>query len=83
MDDVGQRVISVVALAKKLSVTAVSLNSSLAELGFDSLDTINLMFDLESEFNISIPDEQARSIRYVGEIADGIRLLLSNSAAGV
>ena len=27
------------------------------DLGFDSLDTVDLMMQLEMEFNISIPDE--------------------------
>jgi acyl carrier protein len=49
------------------------------DLGFDSLDTMTLLFELENTFQISIPDEQARSIRTVSEIVEGVRAL-KNSA---
>jgi acyl carrier protein len=38
--------------------SAVSDNANfIKDLGFDSLDTVDLMMQLEMEFNISIPDE--------------------------
>ncbi|MBX2845117.1 MAG: acyl carrier protein [Saprospiraceae bacterium] len=37
------------------------------DLGADSLDTVELIMELEKEFNISIPDEQAEGITTVGE----------------
>jgi acyl carrier protein len=40
-----------------------------------------MLFELESAFQISIPDEKARSIRNVHEIVSGIRALISEQAA--
>lgn len=37
------------------------------DLGADSLDTVELIMELEKEFNCSIPDEQAEKIQTVGD----------------
>ena len=37
------------------------------DLGADSLDTVELIMELEKEFNISIPDDQAEKIATVGD----------------
>lgn len=42
--------------------------SFIDDLGFDSLDTVELVMELEKEFSIEIPDEDANSIRTVGEV---------------
>ena len=38
-----------------------------SDLGADSLDTVELIMELEKEFNISIPDDQAEKIATVGD----------------
>lgn len=43
------------------------------ELGADSLDTVELVMELEEEFDINIPDDEAEKIRTV---ADAIRAIL-------
>lgn len=37
------------------------------DLGADSLDTVELIMELEKEFDISIPDEDAEKIATVGD----------------
>ncbi len=37
------------------------------DLGADSLDTVELIMELEKEFDISIPDDQAEKITTVGD----------------
>ncbi|HBN04321.1 MAG TPA: acyl carrier protein, partial [Bacteroidales bacterium] len=37
------------------------------DLGADSLDTIELIMEIEKEFGISIPDDQAEKITTVGD----------------
>ncbi len=65
---VADKVISIVAAIKRVAPETVTQETSLEQLGIDSLDKINLLFELESAFNIDIPDEVARSIKTVGDI---------------
>lgn len=43
------------------------------DLGADSLDTVELIMELEKEFGVSIPDEDAESISTVGAAIDYIK----------
>lgn len=40
------------------------------DLGADSLDTVELIMEIEKKFNINIPDDQAENIRTVGQAID-------------
>jgi acyl carrier protein len=79
-DEIEEKVIATLASVKHIPKEKITLESSLQELGFDSLDTISMLFELESAFQISIPDDKARSIRYVHEIVAGIRTLMADGA---
>ncbi len=76
-DSTAQRTISVIARFKKIPEDKISLDTSLEELGLDSLDALNLIFELEEEFKISVPDERALKLRTVGQMVEGIDYLLS------
>lgn len=55
----------------------LSLDSALvADLGFDSLQTLELVAELEDEFSIFIPLNELPDIKTVGEIAARISTLL-------
>ena len=45
------------------------------------MDGINILFALENEFDITIPDEQAKQIRSIREMVEGIDKLVAESAA--
>ena len=79
-DEMAERVLSVIASSKRIPRESVSIDSSLQDLGLDSLDQLNLLFALESEFNISIPDDQAKSIRTVREMVEGVRKLAAGAS---
>ena len=40
------------------------------DLGADSLDTVELIMEIEHEFNLSIPDEDAAGISIVKDVID-------------
>jgi len=77
-DEIAEKVISTLAGVKRVAPETISPDSSLADLGIDSLDTFTLLFELEGKFNISIPDDEARNIRTVNDIVEGVRKLIAN-----
>src|SRR5271166_3589203 len=74
------RVIKVIAKTQRIPLESVSIDSTFEELKIDSLDGINLIFALESEFNVDIPDEDARSIKSVRQMAEGVAQLMAQKA---
>jgi acyl carrier protein len=75
--DLIARVADVIARTQKIPADSVTIDKSFEELKIDSLDGINILFALEGEFDIDIPDEAARQIRTVREMVDGIEKLLA------
>ncbi len=76
-DTITQRVISTIAKTRKIPPEQISLQTTFEELGMDSLDGLNLIFELEEEFNINVPDDQALALRNVGQLVEGLKKLLS------
>lgn len=79
-DELGEKVLATIASSKRIPRERVTLDSTLEDLGMDSLDQLNLLFALETDFNISIPDEEAKSIRTVREMVEGVRRLVSGAS---
>jgi acyl carrier protein len=79
-DDLTQRVIGCIADAQHLDRERIFPDSTFEELGVDSLDGINILFALENEFDVSIPDDAAQGIRSVRDMVDGIRRLVEEKA---
>ena len=79
-EDLKIRVIKVIAKTQRIPLETVSIDSTFEELKIDSLDGINLIFALESEFSVDIPDDDARSIRSVRQMAEGIAQLVAQKA---
>lgn len=76
-DELSQRVIRVMAATQHLPPEKIAIDSSFQELGIDSLDGINILFALESEFDINIPDDAAKEIRTVRDMVEGVRQLVA------
>jgi acyl carrier protein len=76
-EELTARVRAVIAATQHLPQEKIEADSTFAELGIDSLDGINILFAVESEFNIDIPDEAAQNIRSVRDVIDGIAKLLN------
>jgi len=80
-EQLTQRVLSVIAATQRISPETVTIDKSFQELGIDSMDGINILFALENEFDITIPDEQAKQIRSIREMVEGIGKLVSETPA--
>lgn len=75
-EDVLQRVIRVIAETQRIPADKISPDSTFEELQIDSLDGINILFAIENEFNINVPDDAAKSLRGVRDMAEGVEKLI-------
>ena len=70
---VEERVIDIVAEQLGVSKDQITRETSFVnDLGADSLDTVELVMELEEEFDINIPDDAAEKIQTVGQAIDHI-----------
>lgn len=75
-DELTQDVIALVAETQRIPAESISSESSFEELGIDSLAGMGLVFDLESRFNVSIPNEEALQMRTVRDAIESLRKVL-------
>ena len=76
-EDLIARVTGVIAKTQHLPAESVTIDSTFEQLKIDSLDGINILFALEGEFDVDIPDDAAKQIRSVREMVAGIETLLA------
>lgn len=73
MADVAGKVKDIIV--EQLGVTSEQVTpeaSFIEDLGADSLDTVELIMQLEDEFNLEIPDEEAEKLTTVGAVVEYI-----------
>jgi acyl carrier protein len=81
-DDLIQRVLKTIATSKRIPLETVTIDGDFQQLGIDSMDAVEILFALENEFDISIPDEEVRSVRNVRDMCQGVERLLAAKAGG-
>ena len=74
--DVAPKVIEIIAREQHLDVNKITLDSTFAELGIDSLDGVNILFALEEEFKLDIPDTVAQNMKSVRQVVDSLSRVL-------
>src|SRR3981081_4644794 len=80
---VEERVIDIVCENLGVNKDQVTRNTSFQEdIGADSLDIVELVMELEEEFEITIPDEEAENIKTVGQAIDCIEAKLKEKGSG-
>jgi acyl carrier protein len=68
MASVEERVVNIVAEQLGVEKEKITRDSNFVnDLGADSLDTVELVMELEEEFDINIADDAAEKIQTVGE----------------
>ena len=68
MSEIASRVKAIIVDKLGVEESEVTTEANFtADLGADSLDTVELIMEFEKEFNISIPDDQAEKITTVGD----------------
>ena len=78
-----ERIIQIVCDNLGVNKEQVTRNTSFQEdIGADSLDIVELVMELEEEFEITIPDEEAEKIKTVGQAIDYIEAKLKEKGSG-
>ena len=67
-NEIQEKVVDVIVDKLNVEPSVVTMDANFrTDLSADSLDTVEIIMALESEFNITIPDEDAQSIETVGQ----------------
>ena len=82
MSDVASDVIAIIAKKKRVEKPNVELSDRLEDLGLQSLDAVEMIFDLEEKFDIEIPynanaDNPRTEFGTVGDVVAAVETLLA------
>jgi len=80
-DALAAKVMAVIAKTQRIPPESLSIDSSFEELKIDSLDGINIIFAIENEFGINIPDEGVQNLKTVRQVVEGVQTLLLEKRA--
>jgi acyl carrier protein len=76
-DQLSSRIIRVIAQTQRIPAESITPDSTFEQLKIDSLDGINIIFALENEFGIEIPDEGVNNMRSVRQVTEAVGELIS------
>ena len=74
-DDIADKVMRGIERAQHLAPGSVTLDDSFEQLGIESFDAIYIMFVLEDEFGVDLPEE-AKEYLTVRDAVEGMQHLL-------
>jgi acyl carrier protein len=75
--ELTERVLKVIATSKRIPLEQVTIASEFQQLNIDSMDAVEILFALENEFDINIPDDEVREVRTVQQMIDGVAKLVA------
>lgn len=74
MDEMFEKIQKLIAEKLEIDESKITLDSSFrGDLGADSLDTYELVYAIEEELGVSIPDEKANEFETVRDAYDFIK----------
>ncbi len=74
------RVRAIVAKYLAIPIDKVEAEARLEDLGVDSLGALELIFQIEEEFKVLVPNERASEFTTIRAVCDGIESLLKQPA---
>jgi len=67
-NEIEEKLIAIVREEKDVPNDLLQPSTPLAEAGIDSLDSLTILFAIEEQFGISIPDDRARGMTTFGDM---------------
>lgn len=82
-DTTQQQVFEIIAKQAKIDVNMIKSESTLKDLGIESLEAIEVIFDIEEHFNINFPDQQGANFDSdtAQSLVDAVQKALDDKAA--
>ena len=82
MSDVASDVIAIIAKKKRVEKPTVEINDRLQDLGLESLDAVEMIFDIEEKFDIQIPynantNNPRTEFETVGDVVNAVEALVA------
>ena len=78
-DDIARKLVEIVRKEKQVPDDKLTPETALADAGIDSLDSLTILFAIEEDFHISIPDDKARAIKTFGDMIDVVQELTATT----
>ncbi|MEA2491377.1 MAG: Phosphopantetheine attachment site [Acidobacteriota bacterium] len=79
-DEIETKLVAIVREEKDIPAEQLKPETLLAEAGIDSLDSLTILFAIEEQFGISIPDDRSRALRTLGDMIDVVDDLLPKAS---
>ena len=79
MQEIYQKVRELIGEKKGLKPEDIFMTNSFEELDMDSLDSVELISELEDYFKVSIPNQELLKIRTVKEAVESLEKLVNSS----
>jgi acyl carrier protein len=70
--EIEEQLIAIVRQEKDIAPEMLRPETSLEDAGIDSLDSLTILFAIEEQFRISIPDTAARAMKTFGDMIDAV-----------
>ncbi len=74
---VEHRLIRIIIGPRPIDQNTITADTTFAQLEVDSFDAISIVFDIEAEFGIKVPDSEVYELRTVGDVFTGVKRLLN------
>ena len=68
--EIEQQLVAIVQQEKTVAEELLKPETELVAAGIDSLDSLTILFAIEEQFKISIPDDEARAVKTFGDLID-------------
>lgn len=75
--EIEEKLVAIVRAEKNIAESDLTPETELAAAGIDSLDALTILFAIEEQFRISIPDDRARALRTFGDMIDVVESLVT------
>jgi len=72
-EPIFEKIATSLSTKKGIDKELIFIESSFEDLGLDSLDAVELISDLEDEFNVTIPNIELQNIKTIQQAVDGLQ----------